>query len=130
MQTTQLGKFKRVQTCTGFIALRVTDRFRVVYVVSGAAMLKVTTRMERRKQQRERYLAGEARRPYTHTPTLNLAMTKDDSQGEGPVGVCAKCGPALLRHVPMFKMMIHHGSDLKKRKRGNPDPKRPNSVPY
>ena len=44
--------------------------------------------------------------------------------------MCAKCKPALECYAPMFKDMIHQGSELKKRKHINPHPKRMNSVPY
>lgn len=97
-------------------------------------MPKETTGRERRRRQKERYHAGEARRPYTHTPTLNRSLTEEsDGNGEevrDSVNVCVKCRPVLLRYAPIFKGLVHQGSDLKRRKRGNPHPKRANSTPY
>ena len=37
------------------------------------------TRKEKRAEQRTNYLAGTARRPYTHTPTLNRSL--DEHEG-------------------------------------------------
>jgi len=37
-------------------------------------MPKVTTRKERRKEQRERYVGGVARRPHSHTPSLETSL--------------------------------------------------------
>ena len=97
-------------------------------------MPKITTRKERRKKQREHYLAGEARRPYTHSSSLNRSLTEAEpeasSSGGTGTGVCAKCKPALERYVPMFKDMTHRGSELQKRTRMNPQPKRTGAIQY
>ena len=98
-------------------------------------MPKETTGRERRRRQRERYHAGEARRPYTHTPALNRSLTEESDHGNDgevrdSVDVCAKCRPVLLRYAPIFKGLVHQGSDLKRHKRGNPYPKRANATPY
>lgn len=100
-------------------------------------MPKVTTRKERRKEQRQHYLAGEARRPYTQTPALNDSLEEDrqvpapgTGTGSGRLSCCAKCQPALERYVGIFKGMVHQGSARKRRKRLNPRPKRPNAIPY
>ena len=79
VQTNQLGKIKRVQTCNSYASTVHLE------LISSVAMPKVMTR---RKQQRERYLAREAWSPYSHTLTLKIAITEDDSQVEGPVDVC------------------------------------------
>ena len=42
----------------------------------------------------------------------------------------AKGRRALLHQAPLFKTTIHQGSDLKKCRHGNPNPKQPNSIPY
>ena len=75
-QTNQQGKFKRVQTCTSYVSH---------CAFGSVAMPKVMTR---RKQQQKRYLAGEAQSPYSHTLTLKIAITEDDSQVEVTVDVC------------------------------------------
>ena len=49
--------------------------------------LELVSSVARRKQQWERYLAGEAWSPYSHTPTLKIALTEDDSQAECLVDV-------------------------------------------
>ena len=75
-QTNQLGKFKRVQTCNSYVS---------PCAFGSVAMPKVMTR---RKQQQKRYLVGEAQSPYSHTLTLKIAITEDDSQVEVTVVVC------------------------------------------
>ena len=41
--------------------------------------------------------------------------------------VCAQCYPVLSRHADTFKDMVHQGTELKKKKKINPYPKRPES---
>ena len=94
-------------------------------------MPKFSTRIQRRQQQRECYLVGEARRPYTHTPTLQTSLTEASCSSAGSsTSVCFQCGPILLRYKTVFKELIHQGSELKKRKGHYPHPKRAESIPY
>ena len=46
---------------------------------------------------------------------------------EGGDGVCLQCSPVLSRYATTFKEMVHTGTELKKRKKINPTPKRPES---
>ena len=96
-------------------------------------MSKATTRKERRIQQRQHYLAGEARHPYRHTPALSEAFSHGESSSSssttGPT-VCAKCKPILSRYEDTFKGLVHQESELKKRKKVNPHPKKPSTIHY
>lgn len=92
-------------------------------------MPKVTTRKETRKLQREHYLAGEAWRLYMHTPTLYTSL-EDNSQVGGTTRVCAECKPAQECYATVFEEMVHQDSDLKKRRHGNHNLNRPNSIHY
>lgn len=38
--------------------------------------------------------------------------------------------PIMSRYAATFKEMVHQGTELKKRKHTNPNPKRPDSTPY
>ena len=93
-------------------------------------MPKVTRRKERRKQQRERYLSGESRHPYCHTPALETSFSEgssNETSGESETTttkVCAKCEPVLLRYADIFKQLVHQGTELKKKKKVNPNPKK------
>ena len=85
------------------------------------------TRRERRAKRKEHYLNGEARRPHIHTRTLEKSFdesNEDSSTSLNPV-VCPQCYPVLSRYSVMFKQMVHQGSELMKRKKSNPTPKRP-----
>ena len=94
-------------------------------------MPKFSTRIQRRQQQRECYLVGEARRPYTHTPTLQTSLTEASCSLAGSsASVCSQCGPIVLRYKTVFKELIHQDSELNKRKGRYPHPKRAESIPY
>ena len=45
-------------------------------------MPKVTTRKERRKEQRERYVSGVARRPHSHTPSLDTSLLESSESSD------------------------------------------------
>ena len=83
------------------------------------------------KEQRESYtqafLHGKVRKPHTHSRTIRQSL---DSQGSQTEQVWAQCDPVLSCHVSEFKNMVHTGSELKKRKRLNPNPKRAGAVQY
>ncbi len=85
------------------------------------------TRRERRAEQREHYLAGEARRPHSHTRTVRLSL---EEAGSSATGVCSQCHPVLVRYADIFKCMIHQGSELIRRKNINPYPKRRDVTHY
>ena len=85
------------------------------------------TRKERREQQRAAYLDGRASRPHSHTRTLRRSLEEVPTSSSG---VCAQCDPVLSRHVSDFKGMVHRGSDLKRRKSINPNPKRGDFTQY
>ena len=97
----------------------------------GLLMSKPPTRKERRHQRRERYLAGEARHPYLHTPSLRESPSSSGASTSttGPT-VCGKCRPILSLYANTFKSLVHQGSDLKIRKTINPHPKKPSAVHY
>ena len=85
------------------------------------------TRKEQRESYTQAYLHGKARKPHTHSRTIRRSL---DSRGSQTEQVCAQCDPVLSRHVTEFKNMVHTGSELKKRKRLNPNPKRAGAVQY
>ena len=80
------------------------------------------TRREARAKRRENYLAGQARRPHTHSRTLGVAL--DESSSSMETGICCQCYAVLTRYSTVFKEVIHQGTELKKRKRINATPKR------
>ena len=43
---------------------------------------------------------------------------------------CPKCSPILSWYTDIFKGLIHQGTELKKRKRANPHPKRIDTIHY
>ena len=89
------------------------------------------TRKERREKQRINYLEGRARRPYRHTPFLKRSLTEEtESSSSSCPSVCPQCSPILSRYATTFKEMVHQGTDLKKRKKVDPNPKRPDVIPY
>ena len=88
-----------------------------------------TTRKARSERQKERYLAGEARHPYRHTPTLRLSLSEDTGNGSD-TGMCAQCRPILSRHAETFKAMLQQGSQLKRCQKVNPHPKKPDTAHY
>ena len=91
------------------------------------------TRKERKKAAKTNYLAGKARKSYTHGSTLNSSL-EEDAEQPGPSGVrdavCAKYRPRRSHYSVSFKGLIHQGSELKKRKHLNPHPKRPDTIHY
>lgn len=90
------------------------------------------TRKERRDVSRKIYLDGRARRPHRHTRTLQEALNNSvtseemDSSFEGssPLGICPQCAPVLSRYRETFLSMVHRGSELKRKKAINPNPKK------
>ena len=85
------------------------------------------TRSEIRKKRRETYLAGRARRPYSHTPVLKRSLEEASSSSDG---VCDQCSSVLKRYAPTFKAMLRQGSELKTKKAVNPHPKRSDMAHY
>ena len=90
--------------------------------------LTQTTMTSRKERQRQNYLDGVARRPHSHSRTLRESLEETGpAQGadEPPrgAGVCPQCYPILSRYTDAFKLMMHSGTELKKRKRRNPYPK-------
>lgn len=88
------------------------------------------TRKEGRLTQRDAYLDGRARRPYSHTPNLNRSLTKVSESSEGVSGICGRCTPILSHYVEAFTGLVYQGTQLRKRKHVNPYPKRTNAIPY
>ena len=114
-----LGKFKHV-SCT----LSAEHLFVV-------AMPKEKTRRGRRQEHKDNYLAGRASRSYKRSTTLDTSL-EEDGQAETREDfekVCPKCRPILSRYKDIFVGLTHTGSDLKKRKQAQPNPKRCNSTP-
>ena len=87
------------------------------------------TRKQQREKQRKKFLEGVARRPHTHSSTLRQCLEEQStsSTDQGTSGVCPECLPVLSRYATTFKEMVHTGTELKKRKKINPTPKRPQS---
>ena len=85
------------------------------------------TRRDARERHKEVYLDGQARRPHSHTRSLRRSL---EEEGTSANGICAQCDPVLSRHVSDFKDMVHRGSELKRRKRINPHPKRVDITHY
>ena len=95
-------------------------------------MPKTTSKKGRRQEQRDNYLAGNARRSYKCRSTLHTFL-EEDGREETRTNfekVCPKCRQILSLYKDMFVELTHRGSDLKKRKHARSNPKRPNSVPY
>lgn len=94
----------------------------------------IGTREEKRRAKKRRYLAGECRKPYSHTPVLSVrggTPGKESSLSpEQRSKVCAKCSPVLSRYVDTFNGLVHQGSELKKRKHMNPSPCNPSRKHY
>ena len=76
--------------------------------------------------KRKRYLSGQSRKAY------KIRKDLDESLQTSPIlpGVCSRCASALARISEGFKQLRHHGTELKKRKRSLPHPKRPNRDHY
>lgn len=96
-----------------------------------------TSRKERRDLQKHNYLGGNARRPYSHSPTLTDSLVHDDSDSldfeDDPTasdGVCSRCLPVLSRYKDVFDGLTHRGTKLKRVKGINPHPKLPERVHY
>lgn len=85
------------------------------------------TRKERRAKRKKHYMNGVARRPHNHTRLLQTSFEEEredsSSSASSPVA-CPQCSPILSRYSAMFKGLVHQGTELKKRKKINPAPKR------
>ena len=77
-----------------------------------------------RESYTQAYLEGRARNPHSYSRTIEQSL---ESRGSGTSGVCAQCEPVLSHHI---KGMVHTASELKRRKRLNPNPKRTGAVQY
>ena len=105
-------------------------------------MPKTTKWKSRRWELKDNYLSGRARKRFTHGPILNSLLQEDvDLEQPLPSGtnasvpgesssVCSKCRSILSRYSDILKGLIHQGSELKKRIRLNPHPKRPDMTHY
>lgn len=93
-----------------------------------------TSRKERRDLQKQNYLGGNARRPYSHSPTLTDSLVHDSPDSEDDPtasdGVCSRCLPVLSRYKDVFEGLTHHGTKLKRVKGINPHPKLPERAHY
>ena len=58
---------------------------------------------------------------------LRKSFEEAQSSTSSATGICAQCYPVLSRHADTFKGMVHQGTELKKKKKVNPYPKRPES---
>ena len=73
------------------------------------------TRKERTSARRDAYLGGRAKNPHRHTRVLRPSLEESSSAGPScESGVCPQCAPVLSRHSPIFKAMVHQGSELKR----------------
>ena len=104
---------------------------------------------KKRKLERSRwYLAGEARHPYRQTRATSDSTSLDGSVNRSladevgtPTGtpissttskssVCNSCSPVLDRYSLTFKSMLRQGSELKRRKLSNLNPRKPDFQHY
>ena len=95
--------------------------------------------MERRKLRKKNYLEGKARQ--AHNISAEVRTSFEESQ-PGPSqecrnepsqwhdDVCKCCAPVLQKYSDVFKGMKMQGTELKKRKKINPHPKRPHFDHY
>ena len=88
------------------------------------------TRKERRKASKDVYLDGRAKNPHRHTRVLRRSLEEASSSGQGVSGVCPQCDPILSRYSDTFKEMVHHGSELKRKRSINPHPKKADTTHY
>ncbi len=90
-------------------------------------MPKVTRKQEREKQKKN-FLDGRARGSHTHSSSLRRSLDEaTSSSADVSPGVCPQCYPVLSRYTTTFKEMVHSGTELKKRKKVNPSPRRSES---
>ena len=86
----------------------------------------------RKEKQRKNYLEGFARRPHSHSRILRRSLEdagpshSTDGASANP-SICPQCYPVLICYVNVFKSMKQSGTELKKRKRSNPYPKKADS---
>ena len=90
---------------------------------------------EDRHQKRKRtYLQGHAHKPYRITGDLSHAFEggiAGPSSSEPTVSnVCNSCMPVLCKYAETFKGLRRQGSELKRRKTINPNPKKPDFDHY
>ena len=106
-----------------------------------------STRIDRREAKKQRYLQGKSRKPYRVSKELQRSFEDSDSacnpslsnsnsmachieQSQWNKNVCKSCAPVLQKYAITFKSMKRQGSELKKRKRINPHPKKPETQQY
>ena len=106
-----------------------------------------STRKGRRKVNKQRYLEGMSRKPYRVSRELQLSFEDSDSthdrsssssnsmgchieQSQWNKNVCKSCAPVLQKYAVTFTSLKRQGSELKKRKRINPHPKKPETLQY
>ena len=74
-------------------------------------------------------MSGVARQPHTHTTLLQRSFEDEAEESTldftSRLVACPQCYPILSRYSTIFKGLLQQGSELKKRKKLNPVPKRP-----
>ena len=96
---------------------------------------------ENRGQKRKRtYLKGHAHKPYRIARDIRRSLSdngtsfSDPSQPNastlGKLNLCNSCFPVLCKYAKMFKGLKRQGSELKRCKSVNPNPKRPDFDHY
>ena len=97
---------------------------------------KCSTRSIRRNMQRLNYLKGKARCAHSISCTLKASFKENqpgpstEASDEHLQHVCKHCDPVLTKYADTFKGLIMQGTKLKKRKKINPHPKRPDFAHY
>ena len=96
------------------------------------------TRLERQNVQKLNYLERKARHAHNISAEIRACFEENQpglsgannepSHGNGDV--CKCCEPVLLKYSDTFMGLKMQGSELKKRKKINPHPKRPNFDHY
>ena len=96
-----------------------------------------TSDEETRKVRKRRiFLEGNARRRYSSgvSSSLEGSLSFSSSHGKTPVppspSACNSCAPVLEKYEETFKGLLRQGSELKRRKIINPNPRKPNFQHY
>ena len=113
--------------------------FRVLHGYLGI-FINITAYAESNKKEgKKKGTKRASRHPYCHTPSLETSFSEgssndtsgtslddrvDDSAGTTTQSICSKCEP-VLRYADIFKQLVHQGTELKKKKKVNPNPKKP-----
>ena len=114
---------------------------------SSIESTRTPLRKKKKLERSKRYLGGNARKPYHQSYTTTSDSTSlegsflQSSADEFPQStsatsvtnrpdVCNSCAPVLEKYTSTFKNILRQGSELKSRKKVNPNPRKPNFQHY